>query len=87
MPQGKLGVPANTLTDQALKRQLRTMWRTREETVLHGAAHAIAAHTHRMLELEYEYISRFPRETTPALPRTRRGARARSGQTKGRSGR
>jgi len=85
MPQGKLGVTARTLTDQALKRQLRTMWRTREETVIHGGSHAIAAHTHRMLELEYEYISRFQHETTPAPARTRRGSRARSGQPKGRT--
>jgi len=84
MPQGKLGVTARKLSDQALKRQLRTMWRTREDTVLHGGAHAIATHTHRMLELEYEYISRFQSETTPTPARTRRGSRARSGQSSGR---
>ncbi|MGH2726788.1 MAG: DUF6158 family protein [Actinomycetota bacterium] len=81
---GKLGVTARELSDQALKRQLRTMWITREETVLHGGAHAIAAHTHRMLELEFEYIARFSRETTPTPARTRRGSRARSGQPPGR---
>jgi len=85
MAQGKLGVTARSLTDQVLKRQLRTIWRTREDTVLHGGAHAIAAHTNRMLELEYEYIARFQRETTPTPARTRRGSRARSGQPRGRS--
>ena len=81
---GKLGVPAGQLSDIDLKRQLRTMWHTREETVLQGGAHAIAAHTHRMLELEFEYIARFATETAPNPARTRRGARARSGQSKGR---
>src|SRR5207302_7370816 len=84
MPQGKLGVAARDLSDQALKRQLRTMWQTRSETVLTGGSHALAAHTHRMLELEYEYISRFEQETAPNPARTRRGSRARSGQPPGR---
>jgi Family of unknown function (DUF6158) len=84
MPASKLGVPAGRLSDKDLKRQLRTMWHTREETVLHGGSHAIAAHTHRMLELEFEYISRFMTETAPNPARTRRGARERSGQPKGR---
>jgi hypothetical protein len=84
MPAGKLGIPAGHLSDTDLKRQLRTMWHTREETVLQGGAHAIAAHTHRMLELEFEYIARFATETAPNPARTRRGARARSGQSKGR---
>jgi uncharacterized protein DUF6158 len=38
------------------------MWRTGRDTVLHRGAHAIAAHTHRMLELEFEYIARFKQE-------------------------
>jgi uncharacterized protein DUF6158 len=85
MPRGKLGISARELSDDDLRRQLRTMWRTREETVLHGGSHSLAAHTHRMLELEYEYISRFQTETAPAPGRTRRGSRRRSGQRAGRS--
>jgi len=84
MAATKLGIPARQLTDQALNRQLRTMWATREETVLHGASNAIARHTYRMLELEFEYIARFSSETTPSPGRTRRGSRARSGQPRGR---
>lgn len=84
MARRKLGIAAKELADDALKRELRTMWRTREETVMHGGQHAIAAHTHRMLELEYEFIARFPQETMPTPMRTRRGSRAGSGQTTGR---
>ena len=84
MANGKLGVSARDLSDVALKRELRQMWRTREETILHGSAHAISTHTSRMLELEHELIARFPRETEPAASRTRRGSRARSGQSAGR---
>ncbi len=84
MAKRKLGVRGRDLTDDALKRELRHMWRTREETVMRGSAHAIAAHTNRMLELEYEFIARFPHETQAAASRTRRGSRARDGQPAGR---
>jgi hypothetical protein len=79
----KLGVPARELSDEDLKREMRYMWHTREATVLHGGQQAIATHTHRMIELELEYIYRFPQETQAAPGRTRRGSRARSGQTSG----
>lgn len=84
MARRKLGVPARDLSDEALRRELRHMWRTREETILRGSAHAIATHTSRMLTLEHEYIARFPAETEPADTRTRRGSRARDGQPGGR---
>lgn len=84
MPVRKLGIPARDLDDTALRRESNQMWRTREETVVHGSSHAIAIHTQRMLELEHELIARFPRETTPDPSRTRRGARIRTGQSKGR---
>ncbi|MFA5891352.1 MAG: DUF6158 family protein [Actinomycetota bacterium] len=74
---GKMGIPARNLDDAILERELRQMWRTREDTVVNGGAHAIRAHTDRMLELEHEYIARFPRETTAEPGRTRRGARRR----------
>lgn len=84
MANGKFGVSARDLNDDALKRELSRLWRTREETIMRGSAHAIATHTSRMLELEHELIARFPRETEPAASRTRRGSRARSGQPVGR---
>jgi uncharacterized protein DUF6158 len=84
MTKAKLGVAPRTLTDAALKRELRHLWRTREETVVAGSSHAIATHTRRMLELEDELIARFPHETQPAPSRTRRGSRAASGQPAGR---
>lgn len=86
MANRKLGVSARDLSDDALKRELRQMWRTREETILHGSAHAISTHTSRMLALEHELIARFPRETEASASRTRRGSRARSGQSAGRRG-
>jgi hypothetical protein len=86
MAKGKLGLSARHLTDEALHRELRQLWRTREETIFRGSANAIARHTSRMLELEYELIGRFPRETNPSPGRTRSGSRARSGQPAGRRG-
>lgn len=83
-PGRKLGIPARDLGDGDLERELRHLWRTREDAILNGAANAIRAHTDRMLELEHEYIARFPRKTKPSAGRTRRGARARSGQRRGR---
>jgi hypothetical protein len=80
----KLGIPARDLRDADLDRELRHLWRTRKDTVLNGAANAIRAHTDRMLELEHEFIARFPRKTQPAPGRTRRGSRAQEGQLEGR---
>lgn len=80
----KIGVAGRDLGDDALKRELRSLWKTREETILHGSSHAIATHTRRMLELEDELIARFPKETEPTPGRTRRGSRARAGQPVGR---
>lgn len=79
----KLGVPARELSDADLKRQMRYMWQTREATVLNGGQQAIATHTHRMIELELEFIYRFPEETRASPGRTRRGSRERSGQSRG----
>lgn len=84
MAKTKLGVAPRGLSDSALKRELRQLWRTREETIMTGSSAAIATHTRRMLELEDELIARFPEETEPAPARTRRGSRALSGQPTGR---
>ena len=72
---GKFGVPAGQLGDSDLRRELHHLWSTREEAILHGGSHAIRAHTDRMLELEHEFVTRFPGETQATPRRTRRGAR------------
>lgn len=79
----KLGLPARELNDEDLEREMRYMWHTREATVLHGGQQAIGTHTHRMIELELEFIYRFPKQTATSPARTRRGSRARSGQPSG----
>lgn len=86
-PGRKLGIPARDLRDADLDRELRHLWRTRQDTVMNAAANAIRAHTDRMLELEHEYVARFPRKTKPTPGRTRRGSRAQGGQHAGREGR
>lgn len=70
------GVSASKLEDSELRRELRTLHRTREDTFLNGSQQALQEHTERMLELEDEFLRRFPREAEPAARRTREGARA-----------
>jgi hypothetical protein len=76
----KLGLPARQLSDDALERELRYLHQTREETFFNGSRQALLNHTERMLELEREYTSRFPKETEPDPRRTRKGARQQAGQ-------
>jgi uncharacterized protein DUF6158 len=76
MALSKFGIPAALLSDEALKRELRQLHRTREETFFNGSASAVRTHTDRMLELERGYAGRFPMDTQPNPRRTRRGARA-----------
>jgi hypothetical protein len=62
------------LTETDLIRELEHLHRTRHETFLHGAPHALREHSSRTDELEAEYLRRHPeREVDPA--RTRSGAR------------
>ena len=62
------------LTETDLIRELEHLHRTRHETFLHGAPHALREHSNRTGELEGEYLRRHPeREVDPA--RTRSGAR------------
>jgi Family of unknown function (DUF6158) len=69
------GVDAAALPDDLL-RELRTLHRTRHETLRHGSEQALQRHTGRMGELEAEYLRRFPnREVDPH--RERAGARQR----------
>ena len=69
------GIPARELEDEDLRKELRSLYRTREDTFLNGTAKALEEHTERMFELEREYARRFPKETRPAARRTRAGAR------------
>ena len=70
------GVPPSQLSEQDLRRELEHVHVTRHETFLHGSHDALDAHTWRTVELEAEYLRRFPaREVDPA--RLREGARQR----------
>ncbi|MGH2795058.1 MAG: DUF6158 family protein, partial [Actinomycetota bacterium] len=69
------GVRPKDLDDDELRKELSSIHRTREDTFLNGSEQALEEHTKRMLELEREFLRRFPRETKPAARRTRAGAR------------
>ncbi|QDQ96147.1 DUF6158 family protein [Tomitella fengzijianii] len=58
-----LGRPARELTDEELEHQGTQAHATRNWVFLHGTAAQFATHTARMLELEQEYIRRFPKRT------------------------
>ncbi len=49
---GKFGLDPRRLDDEALERELRYLYATREETFFHGTRQALANHTERMLQLE-----------------------------------
>jgi hypothetical protein len=75
-PEG--GVPASQLSDEDVDRELAQLHRTREEAFRHGSDQALNRHTERTVELEAEYLRRFPeRDVDPT--RLREGARARGG--------
>ncbi len=75
-PTPGAGVPSSQLTDEELLRELRTLHRTRHDTLRHGSDQALETHTERMAELEAEYLRRVPeREVDPE--RLRAGARDR----------
>ncbi len=73
------GVPAESLTDEALERELRHLHETRNDTFLHGSEDALQFHTRRTAELEAEYLRRNPDRVIDAR-RTRHGSREMSGQ-------
>ncbi|MEU5977057.1 DUF6158 family protein [Streptomyces sp. NPDC047315] len=73
------GVAAARLGEHELIRELENIHRSRHDTLLHGSAAALAAHTARMAELEAEYLRRHPDRQVSA-GRTREGARARDPQ-------
>lgn len=70
------GIDAARLGEHELIRELETIHRSRHDTLLHGSAAALTAHTTRMAELEEEYLRRHP-DRPVASGRTRAGARAR----------
>ena len=73
------GIPAAELSDADLVREVRHLHHTRHETFLAGSEDAFETHTNRMLELEREYLRRFPDAASPDPRRTRAGRRRMAG--------
>ncbi|MGN6332104.1 MAG: DUF6158 family protein [Motilibacteraceae bacterium] len=73
------GVAPDTLGDDDLDRELAHLHQTRDDTLRHGSADALRAHTDRTAALEEEYLRRHP-DRQVDLRRTRAGARAEAGQ-------
>jgi hypothetical protein len=67
------GIPAAQLSDDDLERDLEHLHATRHETFLNGTEDALDAHTRRMLEVEAEYLRRFPDRVVPDPARVRAG--------------
>lgn len=63
MSDDVLGRPAEELSDEELELQGTQAHATRNWVFLHGSAEQFARHTTRMLELENEYLRRFPKRT------------------------
>lgn len=57
------GVPASELSDEELESQGKSAHESRNWVFLHGSAEQFAHHTSRMLELEREYLRRYPKRT------------------------
>ncbi len=57
------GRPASELSDEELETQGKQLHDSRNWVFLHGTAAAFETHTKRMLELEQEYLRRFPQRT------------------------
>lgn len=76
------GVAPEKLGDDDLDRELAHLHQTRGETLRHGSADALRAHTDRTAALEEEYLRRHP-DRQVDLRRTRAGARAEAGQPVG----
>ena len=79
------GVAARDLSDEDLIRELGAVHRTRHDTLRHGSNQALAHHDERTVELEGEYLRRFPgREVSPA--RLTAGARDRAARAEAEQG-
>ena len=81
---GKFGLDPHRLDDAALERELRYLYATREETSFHGTRQALPNPTERLLQLDREYVGRFPERTKADALRTRKGSRSQAGQPTGR---
>jgi hypothetical protein len=57
------GRPAAELSDEELESQGKQLHDSRNWVFLHGSAAQFETHTQRMLELEQEYLRRFPKRT------------------------
>ncbi len=57
------GRPAGELSDEELETQGKQLHDSRNWVFLHGSAAQFETHTRRMLELEQEYLRRFPKRT------------------------
>src|SRR4249919_2987438 len=63
MTEVPTGRPAAELTDEELETQGKQLHDSRNWVFLHGSAAQFDTHTRRMLELEQEYLQRFPKRT------------------------
>lgn len=77
------GIPPADLDDDTLRREMTHLHETRHDTVLDGTEDALETHTRRMLELEAEFLRRFPTEAAPDPRRTRAGSRQEAGPAPG----
>lgn len=58
---GEIGIDPAELADEDLLRELRSLHRTRLDTLRHGAESALDNHLRRTADLETEYLARHPR--------------------------
>jgi len=63
MTEVPTGRPAAELSDDELETQGKQLHDSRNWVFLHGSAAQFDTHTRRMLELEQEYLRRFPKRT------------------------
>jgi hypothetical protein len=65
-PTDELGIDPAEFTDDDLMRELRSLHRTRLDTLRHGSEAALDHHLRRTADLETEYLTRHPgREVDP----------------------
>ena len=70
----EVGIDPAELSDDDVIRELRSLHRTRLDTLRHGSDPALANHLRRTAELETEYLARHPgREVDPARLRDGHG--------------
>jgi hypothetical protein len=65
------GIDPAQLSEEDLDRELERLHATRRETFLQGSEDALETHTRRMLELEAEFMRRFPDRVAPDPARVR----------------